>query len=310
MATADEEAALLAELGLDLSAASPTQLALRSIPALLANADGRSWRATCCAICASSAARAWLTEHRNELLATLACHGAVRANRRLTIRRNERAAARDEATIAPTSATTAGRPGSSSRSTTSTGSSCGEDERPRTAARRGARLPRGGGCAPATGGRSGEQFGPARRGRHDDVHRRRPRGGPVGCCSRCRPTCTCRRCPRSRRTSTPTSRPVQWTLSRNRRVRRVAAVAGPHRPLTAATLIALGRDGLRAGQRALHAAPSMPCSSRARASGAWARHLPRRRARLSCATSTRRAKAHAWPTRAPRRSELRAAAAR
>ena len=34
MATADEEAALLAELGLDLSAASPTQLALRAVPAL------------------------------------------------------------------------------------------------------------------------------------------------------------------------------------------------------------------------------------------------------------------------------------
>ena len=85
MATADEEAALLAELGLDLSAASPTQLALRSIPALLANADGAQLVRDVLRDLREFGGSRVLTEHRNELLATLACHGAVRANRRLTI---------------------------------------------------------------------------------------------------------------------------------------------------------------------------------------------------------------------------------
>jgi len=85
MATADEEAALLAELGLDLSAASPTQLALRSIPALLANADGAQLARDVLRDLREFGGSRVLTEHRNELLGTLACHGAVRANRRLTI---------------------------------------------------------------------------------------------------------------------------------------------------------------------------------------------------------------------------------
>jgi DNA mismatch repair protein MutL len=85
MATADEEAALLAELGLDLSAASPTQLALRSMPALLANADGAQLARDVLRDLREFGGSRVLTEHRNELLATLACHGAVRANRRLTI---------------------------------------------------------------------------------------------------------------------------------------------------------------------------------------------------------------------------------
>jgi DNA mismatch repair protein MutL len=84
MATAEEEAALLAELGLDLSAASPTQLALRAVPALLANADGAQLARDVLRDLREFGGSRVLTEHRNELLATLACHGAVRANRRLT----------------------------------------------------------------------------------------------------------------------------------------------------------------------------------------------------------------------------------
>jgi DNA mismatch repair protein MutL len=84
LATVEEEAPLLAELGLDLSAASPTQLALRAVPALLANADGPQLARDVLRDLREFGGSRLLTEHRNELLATLACHGAVRANRRLT----------------------------------------------------------------------------------------------------------------------------------------------------------------------------------------------------------------------------------
>jgi len=88
LAGAEEHAETLAAIGLDLAAAGPAQLALRAVPALLADAA---------AACGPQLARdvlrdlrdyggsRVLTEHRNELLATLACHAAVRANRRLTI---------------------------------------------------------------------------------------------------------------------------------------------------------------------------------------------------------------------------------
>jgi len=85
MATADEEAELLAELGLDVSAASPTQLALRAVPALLANADGAQLARDVLRDLREFGGSRVLTEHRNELLGTLACHAAVRANRRLTV---------------------------------------------------------------------------------------------------------------------------------------------------------------------------------------------------------------------------------
>jgi DNA mismatch repair protein MutL len=85
LATVEDDAPVLAELGLDLSRASPTQLALRAIPALLANADGVQLARDVLRDLREYGGSRVLTEHRNELLATLACHGAVRANRRLTL---------------------------------------------------------------------------------------------------------------------------------------------------------------------------------------------------------------------------------
>jgi DNA mismatch repair protein MutL len=85
LATADEESELLTRLGVDLAAVSPTQLALRAVPALLAQADGAALARDLLRDIREFGGSRVLTEHRNELLSTLACHGAVRANRRLSL---------------------------------------------------------------------------------------------------------------------------------------------------------------------------------------------------------------------------------
>lgn len=84
VAAAEEHAAVLAQIGLDLAPAAPTQLALRALPALLAGADGPALARAVLRDLRDYGGSRVLTEHRNELLATLACHGAIRANRRLT----------------------------------------------------------------------------------------------------------------------------------------------------------------------------------------------------------------------------------
>jgi DNA mismatch repair protein MutL len=85
LATALEQDEVLALLGMDLTQASPTQMALRAVPALLAQADGAALARDLLRDLREFGGSRVLTEHRNELLSTLACHGAVRANRRLTI---------------------------------------------------------------------------------------------------------------------------------------------------------------------------------------------------------------------------------
>ena len=85
IATASEHGELLEQLGLDVSLASPTQVALRGVPALLTQADGAELTRDVLRDVREYGGSRVLTEHRNELLSTLACHGAVRANRRLTI---------------------------------------------------------------------------------------------------------------------------------------------------------------------------------------------------------------------------------
>ena len=75
----------LAEIGFELSLTSPTSVAVRSVPWLLKDADPvELTRAVLAEVIEFGVARL-LAERRNELLATLACHGAVRANRRLTL---------------------------------------------------------------------------------------------------------------------------------------------------------------------------------------------------------------------------------
>jgi DNA mismatch repair protein MutL len=85
VASAEEHADTLAQIGLDLAPAAPAQLALRAVPALLADADGAALARAVLRDLREFGGSRVLTEHRNELLATLACHGAVRANRRLTL---------------------------------------------------------------------------------------------------------------------------------------------------------------------------------------------------------------------------------
>ncbi|MFN9185211.1 MAG: DNA mismatch repair protein MutL, partial [Betaproteobacteria bacterium] len=88
VATAEEHAAVLQAVGLDLAPAAPNQLALRALPALLPADAGASLARDVLRDLreygGDNGARL-LTEHRNELLATLACHAAVRANRRLSL---------------------------------------------------------------------------------------------------------------------------------------------------------------------------------------------------------------------------------
>jgi DNA mismatch repair protein MutL len=86
--TVEESGDVLATLGFDIAVQSPTTLVVRALPALLAGNDDAGDIETLARnllrdLEAFGASRV-LTEHRNELLSTMACHRAVRANRRLT----------------------------------------------------------------------------------------------------------------------------------------------------------------------------------------------------------------------------------
>ncbi len=85
VATAEAEQDALQKLGFDLKPLSPTTLAVRAMPALLKQAEAEAAaREVLHELREYGASRA-LTERRNQLLSSLACHGAVRANRILTL---------------------------------------------------------------------------------------------------------------------------------------------------------------------------------------------------------------------------------
>jgi DNA mismatch repair protein MutL len=85
VATAEESRAALEALGLELSVAGPNELAVRAAPALLASGDVAALSRALLAELREFGAAQVLAARQNELLATMACHAAVRANRQLSV---------------------------------------------------------------------------------------------------------------------------------------------------------------------------------------------------------------------------------
>ena len=85
VATAESCAEALQELGLEISTLSSKTLAVRAVPSTLAQGDAVALARSVLAELSQHDASTVVQRARNELLATMACHGAVRANRKLTI---------------------------------------------------------------------------------------------------------------------------------------------------------------------------------------------------------------------------------
>lgn len=73
------------QLGFDIAVLSPNTLAVRAVPTALQDADAVTLARDVLQDLQSYGASRALTEQRNELLGTMACHAAVRANRSLTV---------------------------------------------------------------------------------------------------------------------------------------------------------------------------------------------------------------------------------
>ncbi|UCV00649.1 DNA mismatch repair endonuclease MutL [Acidovorax radicis] len=85
VATAEDSAEVLATLGLEVVPFSPKTLAVRAVPTTLAQGDPVELARSVLAELAAHDATTVVQRARNEILGTMACHGAVRANRKLTI---------------------------------------------------------------------------------------------------------------------------------------------------------------------------------------------------------------------------------
>ncbi|HEY7871088.1 MAG TPA: DNA mismatch repair endonuclease MutL [Rudaea sp.] len=84
-AAAEEYAETLADYGLELDRSGPRQVTVRRIPAMLDGADAAQLARDVLGELAEHGNSRRLEELQNELLSTMACHGSVRAHRRLGV---------------------------------------------------------------------------------------------------------------------------------------------------------------------------------------------------------------------------------
>ena len=85
IATAADHADTLAAFGFEIAAAGPRQLAVRAVPALVAGGDIEALVRAVLAELAEQPVSQVITARRNELLASMACHGAVRGRRSMSL---------------------------------------------------------------------------------------------------------------------------------------------------------------------------------------------------------------------------------
>lgn len=85
ISTAENCTEVLQQLGLEVSALSAKTLAVRAVPTSLAQGDAVALARSVLAELAQHDAATVVQRAQNEILATMACHGAVRANRKLTL---------------------------------------------------------------------------------------------------------------------------------------------------------------------------------------------------------------------------------
>ena len=85
VATAESSAEALSQLGLEISPLSAKTLAVRAVPTSLAHGDAVELARSVLAELSQHDASTVVQRAQNEILATMACHGAVRANRQLTL---------------------------------------------------------------------------------------------------------------------------------------------------------------------------------------------------------------------------------
>ncbi|MEP6791223.1 MAG: DNA mismatch repair protein MutL, partial [Ramlibacter sp.] len=85
VATAEGAGEALKALGIEITPFSPKTLAVRAVPSSLAQGDAVELARSVLAELAQHDASTVIQRAQNELLGTMACHGAVRANRKLTL---------------------------------------------------------------------------------------------------------------------------------------------------------------------------------------------------------------------------------